>query len=70
MSKMTPQEIVHELDKHIKSLPKDRWVILYDQAGGGGAMVGEQFARQGFRYCGYLTGGYQAWLNPRETGTR
>jgi rhodanese-related sulfurtransferase len=60
----------HELDKHIKSLPKDRWIIFYDQVGGGGAMMSEQFAHQGFRYCGYLAGGYQAWLSPRETGTR
>jgi len=60
----------HELDKQIKSLHKDRWILLYDQVGGGGAMMGEQLASQGFRYCGYLTGGYQAWLNPKESASR
>lgn len=53
----------HELDKLAKSLHKKRWVLLYDETGGGAAFVGEHFIQQGFEYCAYLTGGYNAWLS-------
>ena len=54
-----------ELESHKKSTDKNRTIIFYHR-GGTADLVGEQFARRGFKYCGYLVGGYEAWLSSKD----
>jgi rhodanese-related sulfurtransferase len=47
--------------------PKDRWIIFYDRFPIRAQLIADEMRHKGFRYTGYLSGGYSAWLKASTT---